>query len=265
MPDSLSIAHVDQYEREGYVSPVRVLDDEEVSYYRRCYDGFERKLGRTLKESLPRERRPLFQETHTILPWVFDLASHPRILDSVESLLGPDLLIWSTQWFPKPPHDPGYVNWHQDGVYWGLHPPLVCTAWVALTASDRSNGCVRIVPTSHRDDLPHAETFADDSVLSRGQEIAVEVDEATVHDLVLEPGEMSIHHIGMVHGSNANVSDHPRIGLAVRFIAPEVEHSGDDRPWGMLVRGEDVHHHFGLVDRPTHGKERPDEFRRQFL
>ncbi len=73
------------------------------------------------------------------------------------------------------------------------------------------------------------------------------------------------HCIGVVHGSTPNVSDHSRIGLAVRFISPEVKHSGDDRPWGMLVRGEDVYHHFDLVDRPAHGKERPDEFRRQFL
>ena len=265
MTHSLASESVKHYEREGYVYPVRVLGDDEVKYYRERYEEFEDRLGRRLRDSLPRERRPFFQETHTVLPWVFDLASHPRILNAIESLLGPNLLIWSTQWFPKPPRDPGYINWHQDGVYWRLQPPLVCTAWVALTASDTSNGCLRIVPASHLQEHAHTETYADDSGLSRGQEIAVEVDEASAHDLVLAPGEISIHHIGLIHGSKPNLSDHARIGLAVRFVSPQVEHRGGERPWGMLVRGRDSHHHFELVDPPTDEEERPDDFREQFL
>ena len=262
---SLSAASVAQYQREGYVYPVRVLDAEEVKYYRDRYEEYEHSLGRRLQESLPRERRPFFQETHTVLPWVLDLASHPRILDAIESLLGPDLLIWSTQWFPKPARDPGYVGWHQDGVYWGLQPPMVCTAWVALTASDISNGCMRIVPGSHVLELRHTETHADASVLSKGQEIAVEMDEASARNLILAPGEMSIHHIGLVHGSKPNMSDGARVGLATRFISPQVEHHGGERPWGMLVRGRDSYNHFELVDPPAHGEERPDAFRKQFL
>ena len=262
---ALSASLIEQYEREGYIYPVDVLRDSEAAYYLKRYEEYEHSLGRSLQVSLPRDRRPFFQETHTVLPWVFALASHPRVLDAIESLLGPDLLIWSTQWFPKPPRDSGYIGWHQDGVYWDLHPPLVCTAWIALTRSDTSNGCMRVVPRSHHQALPHVETYANTSSLSRGQEVAVKVDEADARNFSLLPGEMSIHHIGLVHGSKPNMSDDVRVGLAVRFISPQVKHQKSERPWGILVRGRDTHQHFELVTPPTRGEKRSDSFRKQFL
>src|SRR4029077_19544658 len=103
--------------------------------------------------------------------------------------------------------------WHQDSTYWGLSTPDVVTAWVAFTPSTVESGCMRVIPGSHLvDQLPHRDTFARHNLLSRGQEVAVEVDETKAQDVVLQPGEMSIHHVRLVHGSNVNRSSHRRIG-----------------------------------------------------
>jgi non-haem Fe2+, alpha-ketoglutarate-dependent halogenase len=172
-------------------------------------------------------------------------------LDAVESVLGPNIIVWSSQWFPKMPGDKTYVSWHQDATYWGLHPPSVTTAWVALWESSPENGCMRVIPGSHKGPLlPQVETYARDNVLSRGQEIAVKVDESRAVDLVLRPGEMSLHHIGIVHGSNQNRSNIPRIGIAVRYIAPEVVQEGSERQLALLVRGRDDFGHFDFVKPP---------------
>jgi ectoine hydroxylase-related dioxygenase (phytanoyl-CoA dioxygenase family) len=187
------------------------------------------------------------------LPWVHRLVSHPRILDAVEGVIGPNILVWESTWFVKFPHDKAFISWHQDGAYWGLNPPNVTTAWVALSASTPENGCMRVVPASHRVALPQRDTYAPDNALSRGQEIAVEVDETQGVNLTLAPGEMSLHHIGIVHGSKVNDSDHPRIGFAIRYISPEVVQQGSERQMVLLVRGKDEYGHFKIVDTSENG------------
>ena len=113
---------------------------------------------------------------------------HPTILDAVEDVLGPNLLVWSTSFFIKEARDPAYVSWHQDATYWGLSAPDVLTAWVAFTDATVENGAMRMVPGSHAEQLEHRDTFAPHNLLSRGQEIAVEVDEAR--------GVDEYHHFG---------------------------------------------------------------------
>lgn len=203
-------------------------------------------------DSLPRERIWLTIDTHLALPWVCELALHPVVLDAVERVLGPDVLVWNTHWFPKFPGDRSYVSWHQDAAYWGLRPPLVTTAWIALTPSTRANGCLQVLPGSHRgESMPQNETFAPDNMLSRGQEIAVEIDPAQTVSLELGPGEFSLHHIGVAHGSGPNTSNTARIGLAVRYIAPQVEQAGPRRDLAVLARGQDRYGHFDLVAPPA--------------
>jgi ectoine hydroxylase-related dioxygenase (phytanoyl-CoA dioxygenase family) len=134
-----------------------------------------------------------------------------------------------------------------------LTPPNVTTAWIALSVSDTSNGCLRVIPGTHRGDLlPQRETYGADNMLSRGQEIAVAVDETAAVDLVLRPGQFSLHHVGIVHGSGPNQSDGPRIGLAVRYLSPDVFQQGAHRDLAVLVRGRDRYGHFDLVDLPGH-------------
>ena len=205
-----------------------------------------------VKDLPAREHQTILIETHTVLNWVYRIVCHPQILDVIEGVLGPNLLVWSSGWIPKMPSDKKFVSWHQDATYWGLHPPHAVTAWIAFSESVPENGCMRVIPGTHQGPLlPQTDTYAHDNVLSRGQEIAVEVNEAKAVDLILKPGEMSLHHVGIVHGSEANRSDKPRIGLAIRYIATDVVQDGTVQQCATLVRGKDHYGHFHLIDPLT--------------
>ncbi len=240
------------YQQRGYHFPVRAFDAQQASALSMRFLAYLGGNEESLRGLLPREKLGFFAETHLFLSWVYEIASHPCVLDAVESVLGPDILVWNTHWFPKFPGDRAYVSWHQDAAYWGLLPPNVTTAWVALSESTAKNGCLRVVPGTHRTSLPQWETYAPDNMLSRGQEIAADVDEAHAVDLTLQPGELSLHHIGIVHGSGPNHSQQPRIGLAIRYISPDVVQSGAARDLVLLVRGQDRHGNFEVVDPPQH-------------
>lgn len=252
----LNAAQIHAYQERGYYFPLQVLTTDETQELLGHYHAHVGRHSQRLKELTPREQYLVLSETHTYLNWVYRIVSHPKVLDYVESILGPNLLVWGTRWFSKMPGDKAFVSWHQDGTYWGLHPPRVTTAWVAISESKPENGGLRVVPGSHRGDyLPQRDTYDPANALSRGQEIAVEVDEAQAVDLALEPGQMSLHHIGIVHGSKANTSQKPRIGLAIRYITPEVVQDGSERSLAMLVRGWDGFGHFELIDPPRENHE----------
>ncbi|MGA2984338.1 MAG: phytanoyl-CoA dioxygenase family protein [Terriglobia bacterium] len=240
------------YSENGYSFPQRVLGTEEAARFLTRFQEYMDQNAHRLSGLLQRDRRIYFSDAHLFLAWVYRIVSHPSILDAVESVLGRNILVWGSQWFPKMPGDHAYVSWHQDGTYWGLHPPNVTTAWIAVSESTPENGCMRVVPGTHKTPkLPQRETFAPDNMLSRGQEIAVEVDEAQAVDLILQPGEMSLHHIGIIHGSGPNNSSRARIGLAVRYIGPEVMQDGPARDIALLVRGKDEYGHFDLAEPPA--------------
>jgi hypothetical protein len=233
------------YAEQGYAAPVRVLSAEEAESYRARLDAAADLAGPELA------RRLLKMKSHLVFGCLDELARHPAVLDAVESILGPDILVWSSSIFAKAARTPDFVSWHQDMTYWGLNPPDIVTAWIALTDSGPDNGCMRVVPGSHRlEIMPHRDTYAADNMLSRGQEVAVEVDERQAADIVLEPGEMSLHHAKIVHGSRANASARPRIGFAVRYISPAVRQSAGAEDSVMLVRGRDAWRHFAYDPRP---------------
>ena len=240
-----------QFERDGYICPLSALSAQKTAHYRAHYDDFRRRHQGRLDALRPREHWQINADTHFVFEWVDALTREPGILDTVEQILGPDLLAWNTSWFVKMPGDEAFVSWHQDGAYWGLSPMEVATAWVALGPVTPENGCMRVIPGSHQTThLPQRETSADNNVLSRGQEITVDVDEAQAVDLVLQPGQMSLHHLWIVHGSNANRSDVPRIGIAIRYVSPRVRQEGGKKPIAMLVRGRDDHGNFTPTERP---------------
>ena len=163
----------------------------------------------------------------------------------MEGVIGPNILVWGANFFLKEPRSDAYVSWHQDATYWGLEPSDVVTAWIALTPSTIESGCMRVVPGTHKDGIMvHKETWAQDNLLSRGQEIAVDVDLDKVVDVVLKPGEMSLHHVDIAHNSEPNRSAQRRIGFAIRYVGAHVKQAGGVRDKAMLVRGEDRWHHF---------------------
>jgi non-haem Fe2+, alpha-ketoglutarate-dependent halogenase len=258
----LSEQEVNKYQDRGYLFPINVLDEDEVAEFRKHFDGYYNHYKDRLQNLPPNKHSTIYGHTHIFLEWVYRIVSHYKVVDAVESIVGPNLLVWDTGWFAKMPGDNKFVSWHQDATYWGLHPPKVATAWVALSNSSRVNGCMRVIPGSHKTPLlPQHDTYDPQNALSRGQEIAVEVNEQEAVDLVLRPGQMSLHDIGIVHGSKANSSDEPRIGIAIRYIAPEVVQDGRVRQFGLLVRGEDKFGHFDLIDPPQSND--PDNNARQ--
>lgn len=233
----LASSAVERYRRDGFYFPVPVLAPGKALGLRRQLEAVEAEHGGRLTGEI--RHKP-----HLLFTWLADLVRHPAILDAVEDVLGPNLLVWSTSFFIKEARDAAYVSWHQDATYWGLSAPDVVTAWVAFTEATVENGAMRMVPGSHSEQLEHRDTFAPNNLLSRGQEIAVEIDEARGVDVLLRPGEMSLHHVRMVHGSPANRSDDRRIGFAIRYVPTYVRQIAGERDSAMLVRGVDEHHHF---------------------
>lgn len=195
---------------------------------------------------------PLRHKSHLLFTWLNDLVRHPRILDAVEDVIGPDILCWGTSFFIKNARDPGFVSWHQDSTYWGLEPPDIITAWVALSDSTLANGAMRVIPRTHvGDQLAHHDTFAPNNLLSRGQEIMVDVDDRQAVALELKAGEMSLHHVRLIHGSDPNPTDERRIGFAIRYIPTYVRQVVGGHDSATLVRGEDRFHNFAPEQRPV--------------
>jgi len=243
MPKILTEAAVRAYARDGFVAPVRVMSEDDAAGYRRRLEAHEAKTGAPLQGNWR-------HKTHLLFTWADELVHHPRILDAVEDAIGPNILCWTATFFIKEAHSPGFVSWHQDSTYWGLDPADVITAWVAFTRSDLESGCMKVMPGTHvGDQIPHVDTFDKDNLLSRGQEVAVKVDPSKAVDLLLKPGEISLHHIKLVHGSEPNNSDDRRIGMAIRYIPTHVRQT-KVRDSAMLVRGTDPHGNFDPEPRP---------------
>ena len=244
MPKILTQSQIDTFWRDGCVFPIRVMSAAQALEIRERLEAFERKTGGPLKGDLR-------HKSHLLFPWLDEVVHNSKIIDAIEDLYGPNLLCWSTNFFIKEAANPAFVSWHQDSTYWGLNKPDVVTAWVALTSSNKANGAMGFIPGTHTaDQIPHRDTFAKHNLLTRGQEVAVDVDTSKAVTIELEPGEISLHHVRLVHGSPANPSGDRRIGFAIRYIPTSVAQVAG-RDSATLVRGSDQFHHFDLEPRPT--------------
>ncbi|HVF64582.1 MAG TPA: phytanoyl-CoA dioxygenase family protein [Casimicrobiaceae bacterium] len=243
MPKRLTEEQVQQFWRDGCVFPIRVMPESDALAMRHKLEAHEHGAGGPLAGDLR-------HKTHLLFSWLADAVRNGNIVDAIEDLFGPNLLCWTTNFFIKEARNPAFVSWHQDSTYWGLNRPDVVTAWLALTPSNRANGAMTFVPGTHTSDqLPHRDTFATNNLLTRGQEVAVEVDESQAVTIELQPGEISLHHVRLVHGSPPNPSDDRRIGFAIRYIPTSVAQiAGNDS--ATLVRGVDNFNHFELEPRP---------------
>ena len=239
----LSNEDIAKYGRDGYYFPIDILTPEEAGEYRKRLEDYEARSGGPLQGAM--RHKP-----HLLFTWLDDLIRHPRILDAVEDVLGPDILCWSSSFFIKEPHDPGFVSWHQDSTYWGLSSPDVTTVWLAFTPANDVNGCMKFVPGTHKIQVAHRDTFNKDNLLTRGQEIAVEVDEDKAVLAELKPGQASLHHVLLFHGSAPNRSSDRRIGFAIRYIPTYVRQIAGERDSAMLVRGTDRYGHFEPEEPP---------------
>ncbi|MFO1060116.1 MAG: phytanoyl-CoA dioxygenase family protein [Dongiaceae bacterium] len=239
----LSADQVRQYQEKGYVAPIRALPAAEALALRRRLEAHEAAHGRLAGNDR--------NKTNLLFTWMDALIRHPGILDAVEDVIGPDILAWGTSFFIKEAQDPSFVSWHQDSTYWGLEPADIVTAWVALSESNVANGAMRVIPGSHlAQQLPHRDTFAPNNLLSRGQEVAVAVDVGQAVALELQPGEMSLHHVRLVHGSDPNPSAGRRIGVAIRYLPTHVRQVVGSTDSATLVRGVDRFGNFAAEQPP---------------
>jgi hypothetical protein len=240
MTEMITRQQLDRYDRDGIVFPITVLSVEEARGYRRELESLTEAQG---NGSLKRLECP-----HLSFAWAYRLATKETLLNAVADILGDDILIDGTLVFHKPPLDSSYVSWHQDSVYSGWHTTPSTSAWIALTVSDRSNGCMRAIPGSHKQgQLVHGNVMDKLNLLDRGEQVET-VDESLAVDVVLQAGEVSFHQSNLVHGSNPNTSTKPRTGFIVRFVTSRI--TNRDRPL-MRVRGEGDCSHLRLATPPS--------------
>lgn len=240
----LSEEEVGTYRRSGILFPIPVLSEAELASCRGAYEQFCEQLG-----APPRATQS--HNPHLFYRWAYDLATHPRVLDAVEQIIGPNILVHHASLFCKYPNDGTFVSWHQDGYYLNLNEPLLVSAWIALSDSNVANGCMRVVPESHLSGrAKHSNSaISEKNLLTSGLEIACEVDERDAMDVILRGGEMSLHHVNLVHGSNPNRSAEPRLGFAVRYVVPRVRQAVARVPT-VLARGRDDEGYFQSIDSP---------------
>ena len=211
MPNTLSEQQVHDYHQQGFLSPIDVMSESEALGYKEQLEKAERDYS----ENINAENR---NNAHLVFSFLDELAFHPVILGAVEDLIGPDFSLWGSVLFIKEPGTKHYVSWHQDATYMGFDSNQFVTPWIALSESNRQSGCMSMIPGSHKNDIrPHDDTFAEDNILTRGQ-VVKDVNDSTAVDLILRPGQMSLHHGAVVHGSQPNLGTERRIGVCIAVL-----------------------------------------------
>ncbi|MBO89014.1 MAG: phytanoyl-CoA dioxygenase [Rickettsiales bacterium] len=234
----LTEGEVAQYRRDGFLFPKRLLRAEAAANYLSELESYEAKTGGPVNGKWR-------YKSHLVFTWINELMRSPKILDAVEDLLGPNLMIWSSHLYPKEPGDGRFISWHQDSAHWGLDSDQILTVWIALTEASKANGCMQMLPGSHTGGLaPHRDTWDANNILTRGQTIDADIDESEAVWAVLQPGEVSLHHVDMWHASKPNKTNNRRVGVAFRYITPAARQERVNTDFATLLRGEDKYGHF---------------------
>ena len=231
MSKVLTKAQVEQYQDQGFISPIRVMPEADALIIKEQIEAAERDNP----EEIHSQSR---NNLHLSFSFLDALAHNSIIVGAMEDILGPDLALWASVMFIKEPSSNHYVSWHQDGTYMGMNSNEFATPWIALSASNVETGCMSMIPGSHRDTIrPHTDTFEEDNILTRGQKIN-NIDESKSVNLILKPGEMSIHHGAIIHGSRPNTSKQRRVGFALQsYMPPDITQVVEKNIW-MHVCGK---------------------------
>lgn len=249
----LTDQQLSDYKELGFLHSLPILSETEVDYYRAELDRTCQAIG---------GRVPRFNGLHLFFQWALRLSTHPRLLDCLEQIMGPNILLTSTRFLYKHGRTDSYVGWHQDGITQGLDDGRAPAIWLGLTAATAENGCLRVVPRSHHCGmLPHDsapdlarlpgyeksfENWPQNDLSGRIAQVPPDCDPP--FDIVMRAGEMSIHHPLTLHGSSANLSPGPRIGLSASYTVPELWNNTRRVVWARR-NGLPDHNHF-RIDRP---------------
>lgn len=232
-PDLAELAQ--QYKATGFVSGLRILSAAEAAHHRACLEMVEASLGQSLHYC---------NKVHTVMPSAYEMATHPRLLDIVETLIGPDILLYNATFIIKEPLSTAFVSWHQDLTYWGFDGTDQVSAWLALSPTDAVSGCLQMIPGSHQKGMcEHATSDDPNNILLQSQSL-IHPDTAQSQRCELAAGEVSLHHGWTIHGSQPNRSTGRRIGLNIQYIRPSMRQLKTDQDTALLVRGTDAYGHF---------------------
>ena len=231
MPKVLTKEQIEQYHDEGFISPVRVISEAQALSIKNQLEQVEAEFP----DEINAESR---NNLHLSFAFLDALAHNKIIVDAVEDLIGPDIALWASVMFIKEPSSKQYVSWHQDATYMGLDSIDFPTPWIALSPSNIETGCMTMIAGSHHSEIQnHEDTFAENNILTRGQVIP-NIDRSKAVDLILEPGEMSIHHGAIIHGSQPNKSNQRRIGFSLQsFVPPSIKQVIGKNIW-THIRGQ---------------------------
>ena len=188
----------DSYAENGFVSAIDIVSETEAWEHRNELEQAEARHG------------PLHYKAkmHTVMRSPLALATHPRVLDVVEALIGPDILLYDVEYIVKEPRTPSFVSWHQDLTFWGLSDDAQVTLWLALSPATAESGCMRMIPGSHKSGMvAHATSEDGDNVLLQSQTVNG-VDETQAVMCLLRPGQASFHHGWTLHASMPNQTKH---------------------------------------------------------
>ena len=244
MPRVLTKLQIEQYHDQGFICPIRVISEQEALSIKDELEQVEKEFP----EEINSESR---NNLHLSFAFLDALAHNKIIVDAIEDLIGPDISLWASVMFIKEPSSKQYVSWHQDATYMGLDSLDFPTPWIALSPSNIETGCMTMIAGSHKTKIQnHEDTFAENNILTRGQVIQ-DVDENKAVDLILKPGEMSIHHGAVIHGSQPNNSNQRRIGFSLQSYMPNNIKQIVGRNLWTHVRGQKRQDGDGIfLDRP---------------
>ena len=231
MPKVLTKEQIEQYHDEGFISPVRVISEAQALSIKNQLEQVEAEFP----DEINAESR---NNLHLSFTFLDALAHNTIIVDAMEDIIGPDIALWASVMFIKEPSSKQYVSWHQDATYMGLDSIDFPTPWIALSPSNVLTGCMTMIAGSHHSEIQnHEDTFAENNILTRGQVIP-NIDRSKAVDLILEPGEMSIHHGAIIHGSQPNKSNQRRIGFSLQsYVPPSIKQVVGKNIW-THIRGQ---------------------------
>ena len=245
----LTTDQLNHYKDKGYISPVNALTSSEAKEIRVEIEKIENEWPGAL-EGINRNY------IHLISPIFNKVCLNKNILDAVESIIGKNILICGTTLFIKNPNEKGFVSFHQDAKYIGLEPHNWVTVWLAVTDANEQNGCMRMLPGSHKDNLKtHEQKFDENNLLTRGQTIKnVPLDKT--EPIILKAGQISLHHPTIVHGSGLNQSNDRRIGFVIQSYIGTNVNQMIGKMYVQKARGEDKfkYHEYSNIPLELMGK-----------
>ena len=241
------MTHKQDFNLDGFLAPIGVVTTDRVSTYARHCSSFIEEYS-----THPDFSEWTYGKTEILLRWVAELASEKVLLDIVEELIGPDILLWNAFLPIKSPHSTGNFGWHQDATYWPLeNKDQIASAWIALSSVDQFNGGMQMVRGSHLlGPISHEKTYDKTSMLRRGQRVSMPIDDGRVVDIELDAGQASFHHTLTLHRSGANQSDSWRLGVGFNFVSANVNPLPGHQDSAILLRGSASGSRFSIVEAP---------------